>query len=56
MTLRLRPDVYEALKRSAATSVRSLTAEINELLCAVLLETEKASGPALESSPDASQQ
>lgn len=48
--------MYEALRRSAAASVRSLTAEINELLGAALAQKEKATGPAVESSPVASEQ
>lgn len=48
--------MYEALRRSAADSVRSLTAEINELLIVALTNKEKATGPALESSPVASEQ
>ncbi|MBO1361768.1 Arc family DNA-binding protein [Acetobacter sacchari] len=55
MTLRLRPDVYEALRQSAAESVRSMTSEINELLAEVLLKKEKASGSGLATSPDASE-
>lgn len=38
-SLRLRPDVYEAVRKSAAKNFRSLTAEINELL---LEATKKA--------------
>ncbi|MCX5614449.1 Arc family DNA-binding protein [Bombella saccharophila] len=52
MTLRLRPDVYEVVKRFAAENFRSMTAEINELL---LEATKKASG-ANQSNPDASEQ
>lgn len=50
MTLRLRPDVYEAVKHSAAENFRSMTAEINELL---LEATKKASEPAVGSNSDA---
>lgn len=32
MTLRLRPDVHEAVRLSAERNYRSVTAEINELL------------------------
>jgi len=45
-----------ALRMSAALSFRSLTSEINELLAAALLQTEKAPGPAVGSNPDASHQ
>lgn len=49
--LRLRPDVYEAVRRSAADNFRSMTAEINELL---LEATKKAPG-AYQANPDASE-
>jgi len=51
MTLRLRPDVYEALKRSASGSVRSLTGEINELLAAVLLSQKETNEAQLGGTP-----
>jgi len=41
MTLRLRPDVYEALRLKAFQNYRSMTAEINELLGAVLLNEKE---------------
>lgn len=50
MNLRLRPDIYEAVKRSATDNCRSMTAEINELL---LEATKKASEPAVGSNSDA---
>lgn len=49
INLRLRPDIYEAVRRSAADNCRSMTAEINELL---LEATKKAPG-ADQSNPDA---
>lgn len=54
MTLRLRPDVYEAVRRSASGNFRSITAEINELLVEVINTKEKASDVALGKQSDAS--
>ena len=49
-SLRLRPDVYEAVRKSAAKNFRSLTSEINELL---LEATKRAPEPAVGSNSDA---
>lgn len=54
MTLRLRPDVYEAVHRSASGNFRSITAEINELLFETINAKEKASDLALGKQSDAS--
>ncbi|GBQ07260.1 hypothetical protein [Saccharibacter floricola] len=53
MTLRLRPDVYEVVKRSASKNFRSITAEINELL---LNAIKKAPEPTDQSVSDAPKQ
>jgi hypothetical protein len=53
MTMRLRPDVYEEVKRSAARNFRSLTMEVNELLFEAINAKEKAPGQS-PNRPDAS--
>jgi len=42
ITLRIRPDVYDAVRRSAFENFRSMTAEINELLVEAIKKTEEA--------------
>jgi len=51
MTLRLRPDIYDALKRSASCSIRSMNGEINELLRAVLLNRKETNEAQLAGTP-----
>ncbi|MCG4256932.1 hypothetical protein [Acetobacter senegalensis] len=54
MTLRLRPDVYEVVRKSAFGNYRSMTAEINELLLEAINAKEKAPEPRLGNRSDAS--
>lgn len=54
MTLRLRPDVYEVVRKSAFGNFRSMTAEINELLLEAINVKEKAPGLDANQTPDAS--
>ncbi len=52
MTLRLRPDVYDAVQVSARRKFRSITEEINELLSAATAETASGAKPG-STTPDA---
>jgi len=51
VNLRLRPDLYEALRFKAFQNYRSMTAEINELLAAVLLKQKETNEAQPASTP-----